>query len=284
MKPREGRKLAKWLFGKEVEIPETWNVVTLAGLSDGKPQYGSGDAALPYNPKLPRYIRITDIDDDGNLKNDECVSANLVNNEKNLLEPGDFLFARTGASVGRTLVFSKEFGRCIYAGYLIRFRLNERDVIPKFLHYCTHSASYWIWVTAELTHGVQPNINAQQYSKLPVLLPPLPEQRRIASILSGVDAEGCEVTLNVDCIKPARLQTACCACSHLGGLVHLETYACPFWFSVIFYDRRIHDCLCRVVVYRQNDILQFMIFFQLRILKLVLWHTGTGTCLECEST
>ena len=98
-----------------------------------------------------------------------------------------FLFARTG-SVGRTFLFSNKFDLCVYAGYLIRFKLNKQKILPKFLHYYTHSSRYWVWVTAELTHGVQPNLNAQQYSKLPILVPPLLEQQEIASILSGVDA------------------------------------------------------------------------------------------------
>ena len=185
-KSRSGYKRVKWLFGKEIEIPDEWNMLKLIELSDDKPQYGSGNPALQYTSKLPRYIRITDIDDDGNLKNN-AVSVNLTNNEKNLLEEDDFLFARTG-SVGRTFLFSSKFGRCVYAGYLIRFRLNKEKFLPKFLHYYTHSRRYWVWVTSELTHGVQPNLNAQQYSKLTILVPLLLEQTKIASILSGVDA------------------------------------------------------------------------------------------------
>ena len=185
-KSRSGYKRVKWLFGQKIKILEEWHLLKLIELSDDKPQYGSGDPALQYNSKLPRYIRITDIDDDGNLKNN-TVSVNLTNNEKHLLKEDDFLFARTG-SVGRTFLFSNKFGLCVYAGYLIRFKLNKQKILPKFLHHYTHSSIYWVWVTAELTHGVQPNLNAQQYSKLPILVPPLLEQQKIASILSRVDA------------------------------------------------------------------------------------------------
>ncbi len=179
-------KKVKWLFGKEIKIPEEWKIQKLIDISSRKPEYGSGDAALPYDSKLARYIRITDINDAGQLK-DEKVSAKLTNNQQYVLEQNDFLFARTG-SVGRTFLFSSDQGLCVYAGYLIRFKLNEKRILPVFLHHYTHGDVYWTWVTSELTQGVQPNVNAQQYSKLPILLPTLQEQTKIASILSGVDA------------------------------------------------------------------------------------------------
>ena len=176
-----------WLFRKEIEIPIDWNIKRLTDIIIDKPEYGSGDAALPYDKKLPRYIRITDIDDDGILKNDQYVSVLLKNNKKYLLNDNDFLFARTG-SVGRTFLFMEKYGMYIYAGYLIRFKLDPQKILPKFLFHYTHSINYWIWVTSNLTQGVQPNLNAQQYSKMNVILPPLKEQQKIASILSEVDA------------------------------------------------------------------------------------------------
>ena len=179
-------KKVKWLFGKEIKIPKEWEIKQLISVSSQKPEYGSGDAALPHNSKLARYIRITDIDDEGRLKN-EKVSAKLINNKQYVLNQDDFLFARTG-SVGRTFLFSTNYGLCVYAGYLIRFKLNKRKILPIFLHHYTHSNIYWTWLTSELTQGVQPNVNAQQYSKLPIVLPSLTEQSKIASILSGVDA------------------------------------------------------------------------------------------------
>ena len=179
-------KKVKWLFGKQIKIPEEWEIKQLISLSSTKPEYGSGDAALPHDLKLPRYIRITDIDDAGRLK-DENVSVILTDNKQYVLKQDDFLFARTG-SVGRTFLFSIDYGLCVYAGYLIRFKLDKRKILPIFLHHYTHSNNYWVWLVSELTQGVQPNVNAQQYSRLPIILPPLSEQTKIASILSGVDA------------------------------------------------------------------------------------------------
>jgi restriction endonuclease S subunit len=174
------------IFKKSVIIPKTWELKTLISLSKSKPQYGSADPALKYDVKLPRYIRITDIDDDGKLKNNEIVSVNITGNEDKILKNNDFLFARSG-SVGRSFVFSEKFGYCIFAGYLIRFKLDEKKILPQFLQYYTHSSNYWKWVYSELTQGVQSNINAQQYSQLIIPIPSLNEQKKIVSTLSSID-------------------------------------------------------------------------------------------------
>jgi len=179
-------KKVKWMFGKEIEIPEEWTKIKLNEVCLDTPMYGANEPALEEDPNLPRYIRITDIDDNGNLKQTK-VSVCLENNEKYLLENNDFLFARTG-SIGRTFLFSEKYGQCIFAGYLIRFKLDKNKTIPKFLYYYTHSKVYWSWVFSQSTHGVQPNMNAKQYSSLTIILPPIPEQQKIASILSGIDA------------------------------------------------------------------------------------------------
>ena len=181
-------RLQKVVLGKKfhkVDIPEKWKVSTLSKLCSDKAEYGSGNAAIPFDSSLPRYIRITDIDDDGKLKKN-AVSVELEDNEDKILKNNDFLFARTG-SVGRTFLYSEDAGDCVFAGYLIRFVLDEKKMLPLFLKYYTHSNNYWRWVYSELTQGVQPNINAQQYSKLLIPVPTIKEQERIVSILTNID-------------------------------------------------------------------------------------------------
>ena len=91
-------------------------------------------------------MRITDITEWGDL-NDEKVSAKLdEEKEQELLEEGDILFARTGATVGKTLMYKEAFGKCLFAGYLIRYRLKKEMILPKFLFYITHSDNYYKWV------------------------------------------------------------------------------------------------------------------------------------------
>ncbi len=174
-----------------------WKTAQLSELTIGKSQYGVSDPAMPYNINLPRYIRITDINDEGALSDESKVSTKLTGNEKYVLKHNDLLFARTG-SVGRTLLFKEKFGVCIFASYLIRFQINPQKMEPRFLEQYTHSYMYWSWVKSEHTQGVQPNINAKQFSKLKILVPPLAEQRKIASILANIDAliENVEETMS----------------------------------------------------------------------------------------
>ena len=104
-----------------------------------------------------------------------------------LLSEGEIIFARTGATVGKTYLYKTAHGRCAFAGYLIRFIPDREKLDATFLFYYTHSYNYWRWLRSFQTEGVQPNVNAEQYSQLPVILPPVLQQQKIISILSNVD-------------------------------------------------------------------------------------------------
>ena len=187
LKPKSRYKRIKWLFGKEIEIPEEWEISGLGKLCD-KPKYGANVSAVEKNNKLPRYIRITDINDDGSLQNSEWKSIYKDAAKDYFLAENDVLFARTGATVGKTYLHNELNGICAFAGYLIKFTPHPKKLFPIFLFYYTHSSLYWKWLHSVMTWGVQPNVNAEQYSNLPILKPPLQEQKQIASILSNVDA------------------------------------------------------------------------------------------------
>ena len=152
----------------------------LSEICEIKGEYGLSVPSKPFDGV--RYIRITDITDDGKL-NSDCVSADYNEITKVPLEEGDLLFARTGATVGKTLMYLKEYGKCLYAGYLIRYRVNREVVLPKYVFHFTHSNKYNLWVKSNLVEGAQPNINAQKYNSLEILIPSLQEQSRIVSIL-----------------------------------------------------------------------------------------------------
>lgn len=187
VKPKKGFKFEKWLFGKEIEIPEEWERVTLIEKCESKPKYGANVSAIEKNPELPRYIRITDLNDDGSLRDEEWKSIPEEDAKDYILNENDILFARTGATVGKTFLYQKTHGRCAFAGYLIRFKPEDKKLEPKFLFYWTHSKYYWSWLSSIKTQGVQPNVNAEQYSDMPLLCPPLPEQQKISEIISRVD-------------------------------------------------------------------------------------------------
>lgn len=187
-KARPGYKLVKSLFRKYEEVPENWKRVKLIENCSKKPEYGAGISAIEKNTELPRYIRITDLNDDGALKDEEWKSISEDDSKDYLLNEGEILFARTGATVGKTYLYQKKDGRCAFAGYLIRFVPEKNQLDSEFLFYYAHSNRYWKWLNSIQTWGVQPNVNAEQYSSMPILLPPIQEQQKIASIFSNVDS------------------------------------------------------------------------------------------------
>ena len=166
-------------------VPDGWRWVRLGDVCR-KPEYGAAAPALPYQPDLPRYVRISDITDDGRLRAEQARSADPAQINGYELGEGDFLFARSG-SVGRTYRFRSTDGPCVFAGYLIRFRPQPNQLDVSYLDHWTHSGTYYRWVESIARRGAQTNINAAEYSSLPILLPPLAEQRAIASVLDSID-------------------------------------------------------------------------------------------------
>ena len=163
-----------------------YEVVRLADLAKNKMSYGSGASAIQYNGKI-RYIRITDIKEDGTLS-DEKMSPNVVD-DKYMLCEGDILFARSGATVGKTYLYSNKDGMSIYAGYLIRFVANTNIVIPKYIYYYTRTTYYKAFIAASAQTVAQPNINAQQYGNLKVCVPPLSLQQLFAQKIEAIEQQ-----------------------------------------------------------------------------------------------
>lgn len=157
-----------------------WEKVKLKNMALRKLEYGSGAAATEYDGQT-RYIRITDINDLGKLGNDP-VSPSTVD-EKYKLDEGDILFARSGATVGKTFLYHEDNGYCIYAGYLIRFVPNKEIANPKYVYYYTKAPIYKAFIESNSRVVAQPNINAQQYGELEIPLPPLDTQKQIAKTL-----------------------------------------------------------------------------------------------------
>ena len=152
---------------------------TLENLIISNPQYGANEEAVDFSDGDTRYIRITDVDENGNLKNTDLKSANNIE-KKYLLNENDILFARSG-SVGRCYIHKDMSIKAIFAGYLIRFVLNQNLVNPDYLFYYCNSSIYNFWVDSIQRPAVQANINSQEYKSLKIPLPPLPKQKEIAS-------------------------------------------------------------------------------------------------------
>ena len=143
-----------------------------------KPQYGASERAVNGDPNTDcRYIRITDLDDYGNLLDDDWQTAEEID-LKYLLQENDVLFARSG-SVGRAFVYKSIFGQSIFAGYLIRFKFNPDKVNPSFVFHYTLTKIYKLWVYSVQRTTVQANINSKEFQSLEIPLPPLDVQNRI---------------------------------------------------------------------------------------------------------
>ena len=164
-----------------------WKTYTLKDLSKGKGEYGIGAPAVPFDDEKYTYLRITDINDDGTLNKSGLMSVDDENAERYLLAKNDIVFARTGNSTGRSYFYDGRDGELVYAGFLIRFHLDEAKVNPKILKYYTHSKPYYDWVKSFDTGGTRGNINAKTYGDMPICLPPRHIQNRIAGILGAID-------------------------------------------------------------------------------------------------
>lgn len=169
---------------------EGWAVKRLGDCLRQNPDYGINAAAVPFNETLPVYLRITDITEDGKFARENVVSVRSSRSFKYYLEDGDLVFARTGASVGKTYLYNPKDGMLVFAGFLIRIKTVRETLSPVYFKYFTQTANYWNWIGANSARTGQPGINGNEYRELPITVPPkIEEQNRIAQILSDMDAE-----------------------------------------------------------------------------------------------
>ena len=188
--PQPGETVPRLRFPEFREAGE-WEEVTLETLLDRPPDYGVNAAAVPFSESLPTYIRITDINDDGQFASRARVSVDIDATDEQYLEDGDIVLARTGASVGKSYRYREEDGRLVYAGFLIRVRPNPERLLSQFLAAYLSTWSYWDWVRLTSARSGQPGINATEYASIPLPLPPdrrtLAEQQKIADCLTSID-------------------------------------------------------------------------------------------------
>lgn len=169
----------------EMFIGKNYSRKTVDEVSLGKGEYGAQSASAEYTPDRPRYVRITDINDDGTLNNDVVSSINHSDDDQYRLRYGDFLFARMGATVGKTYAFRE--GNQIYAGYLIRYKLDLTQIHPLYLFWYTRLNEYWDWVKLNQSGAAQPGINAKKFGSLRIPVPPIDIQNRFVAFVAEVD-------------------------------------------------------------------------------------------------
>lgn len=147
--------------------------------------YGMNAAAKPYDGQN-KYIRITDIDEvSSTYNNSSIVSPDGILSENYVVNEGDILLARTGASTGKSYLYRKSDGKLYYAGFLIRANVAEHN--PYFVFSQLHTHRYWRWVSIMSARSGQPGINSLEYASFPIFTTTLKEENKISSLLSLID-------------------------------------------------------------------------------------------------
>ena len=161
-----------------------WQITTIGNCCRSL-DYGLGASAIDYDGKH-KYIRITDIDEETNTFSNINITSPSYYDEEHKVKINDILFARTGASVGKTYCYNPKDGELYYAGFLIAAHVkNEFD--PKFIFYNTVTTRYKNWVKIMSARSGQPGINADEYRSHTFYIPIKDEQLKISAFLSKLD-------------------------------------------------------------------------------------------------
>ena len=149
-------------------------------------EYGMNAAAVKYDGKH-KYIRITDIDEETSAFIPNPLSSPDGEFEQRyLVKENDILFARTGASVGKSYLYNSNDGELYFAGFLIRARIKPEYNGP-FIYYQTKSKKYDRWVKLTSMRSGQPGINSQEYSGYSIAITGKVEQDKIAGFFQMLD-------------------------------------------------------------------------------------------------
>lgn len=202
------------------EVPGHWEVCRLKFLLSFPLQYGANESAELDDPELPRYIRITDIDENGNLREDTFKSLPEEIAKPYLLDDGDLLLARSGATVGKTFLYRKEWGRAAYAGYLIRARFDGKRFSARLAAYVTQSYEYWDWLKSSVIQATIQNVSAEKYANFVLPIPPENEQDEIILFL---DRETARIDALIECLGGRASAGAADSKSAIGLLIEYRS-------------------------------------------------------------
>lgn len=153
------------------DVPEHWNYSKLKYLLFKPLVYGANESAEDDNPVNPRYIRITDMNDDGSLNSHTFRSLPMKVAKNYLLKDKDILLARSGATVGKNFIYKAEFGKCCFAGYLIRARTHRNKLLAEYAFYFFQSKSYWQYISSSQIQATIQNVSAEKYNDFYISAP-----------------------------------------------------------------------------------------------------------------
>ena len=182
------KKYKRGLLDKLLEDNKSdanWHIVRLQDVANGF-DYGMNSAATTFDG-VHKYIRITDIDDDSRqYLSDDIVSPSDTPEEKYRVCDNDILFARTGASVGKSYLYTLDDGELYFAGFLIRISV-KKEYDSYFVYLNTLTSKYEKWLRLESMRSGQPGVNAEQYRNYAFRCPNYQTQVKIANIIKGID-------------------------------------------------------------------------------------------------
>lgn len=147
--------------------------------------YGLNTPATKFDGKN-KYLRITDIDDDTHAFNQTSLTSPKDKDDNYILGQGDILFARTGASVGKTYMYKANDGKVYYAGFLIKGHIKN-GFSTEFIFNTTRLPQYQNFVKVTSMRSGQPGINAKEYQNYVIYVPVKQEQERIGQLISKLD-------------------------------------------------------------------------------------------------
>lgn len=189
------KRMVKEIFGRTKrfkdddgrEFPE-WEEKTLGKISEPL-KYGMSAAAVKYDGEN-KYLRITDIDEASRKYVSDKIASPEASKiaEKFLVQKNDLLFARTGASVGKTYLYDETDGKMYYAGYLIKAHIKP-EYDSQFIFQLTLTNEFKKWIKKESMRTAQPGINAECLAKYKMMIPCMEEQQKIGSFLAEIDKE-----------------------------------------------------------------------------------------------
>ena len=163
----------------EGDLPDGWTWVTVGKIAQ-KIHYGYTESATD-DPIGPKFLRITDIQNSSvNWDSVPYCQIDEIKQQQYLLKENDLVFARTGATVGKSFLIQGSIPDAVFASYLIRIVL-EKEINAKFVYTFFQSQSYWMQIHQGKVGSGQPNVNAKILSQITLPLPPLPEQQAIVS-------------------------------------------------------------------------------------------------------
>ena len=149
------------------DIPAHWDVLRLKFIASESFSYGANAASEFDEPEWPRFVRITDVDEFGRLRDETFRSLPPEVAQGFLLQPNDILLARSGATVGKSFIYKISWGVACYAGYLIRARIKKRHD-ARYFYWFLNSTFYWEWVRSTFIQSTIQNINADRYANLQI--------------------------------------------------------------------------------------------------------------------